>query len=153
MMNMAVAKCLIINLNILGGSDNKFSLVWHNYFNCYYRQRLGPAKEAFDEAHNLFDLTSANEWCIPLSRYVEMDIKLFYLKLVRAWFLVIKNPSDLLDPKHSTKLPRIVGYNFIKLVHQEFIKQHNTKVFEKLNVQKEWIIYYLHIYMPIIMPM
>ena len=39
-------------------------------------------------------------------------------------FLVVKDPSDLLQDKKKTKLPGIIGWNLIKLAYQEFIRKY-----------------------------
>ena len=44
------------------------------------------------EAHNLFDLKSANGGGISLSRYVELYIKCLGLKVPRIKFLITQNP-------------------------------------------------------------
>ena len=36
----------------------------------------------------------------------------------------------MLDPDHRTRLPRIVGWNLVKLAYQEFLKKYNINVFE-----------------------
>ena len=71
-----------------------------------------------------------------------MDLTFFGLKLPRVGFLVIQNLIDVLDNKHNTKLPGIVGWNLIKLSYQEFIKEHDAKVFDILSAKKEWTIYF-----------
>ena len=36
----------------------------------------------------------------------------------------------MLDPEPRTRLPRIVGWNLVKLAYQEFFKKYNIDVFE-----------------------
>ena len=48
----------------------------------------------------------------------------------RVRFLITQNPNYVLDPEHKTRLPRIVGWNWVKLSCQEFLKKYNTDVCE-----------------------
>ena len=48
----------------------------------YCRLQLGPVEGAMAETHNFFNLKSDNEGGIPLSRYVEMDIEFFQVKVL-----------------------------------------------------------------------
>ena len=80
-MKRAVAKCPKVGITIMGENmpllldcDSMVSLMWQTYFNRYFRPQLGPAEGAVVEAHNLFDLKSANGEGIPLSRYVKLDL-------------------------------------------------------------------------------
>ena len=41
----------------------------------------------------------------------------------KVGFLVVKDPSDLLETKKKTKLPGIIRWNLIKLAYQEFVKK------------------------------
>ena len=76
-MKRAVAKCPKVNVTIMGenmpsllDSGSMVSLMQQTYFNRYFRLQLGPVEGAVAEAHNLFDLKSANGGGIPLSRYM-----------------------------------------------------------------------------------
>ena len=100
-------------------SGSIVSLVCHNHLNCYFRPRLGPAGGSDTKAYTLFDLTNANGWHIPLSRYVELNIEFFYFKVPRAGTLVSQNSNVIPYPIHSTKLPGIVGWNLVKVAYQE----------------------------------
>ena len=72
--------------------------------------------------HNLFDLKGVNGGDIPIMRYFEMDSAFLGLRVPKVGFLVVKDPSDLLQTKKKTKLPGIIRWNLIKLVYQEFVK-------------------------------
>ena len=50
--------------------------------------------------------------------------------MARIRFLITQNPNKVLDPDHRTRLPRIVGWNLVKLAYQEFLKKYNINVFE-----------------------
>ena len=136
-MKRAVAKCPKVNVTIMGenmpsllDSSSVVSLMQQTYFNRYCRPQLGPAEGAVAEAHNLFDLKSANGGGIPLSRYVELDVEFLGLKVPKVGFLITQNPNEILDPKHKTRLPSIVGWNLVRLAYEEFTKKHRPIVFE-----------------------
>ena len=82
------------------------------------------------DTHHLFDLTSASGGAIPVSRYVELEIEFLGLHVPKVGFLITQNPNNVLDPDHRTRLPRIVGWNLVKLAYQEFLKKYNIDVFE-----------------------
>ena len=103
----SVAKCPKVNVTIMGenmpsllDSSSMVSLMPQTYFNRYFRPQLGSAEGAVAEAHNLFDLKSANGGGIPLSRYVGLDDEFLGLKLPKVGFLITQNPNEVLDPKH-----------------------------------------------------
>ena len=48
--------------------------------------------------------------------YLETYVKVVRLKVLRGEFLITKDPSHILDEKHQTKLPRVIGWKMIKLV-------------------------------------
>ena len=111
-------------------SGSMASLMWQDHFNQYFRLLLGPAEGLVADTHHLFNLTSASGGVIPLSRYVELDVEFLWLCVPRVRFLITQNPNNMLDPDHRTRLPRIVGWNLVKLAYQEFLKKYNIDVFE-----------------------
>ena len=104
--------------------------MWQDHFNQYFRLQLGPAEGSVVDPYHLFDLTSASSGAIPLSRYVELHVEFLGLHVPRVRFLIIQNPNKVLDPDHRKRLPRIVGWNLVKLAYQEFLKKYNIDVFE-----------------------
>ena len=138
-MKWAVAMCPSIKLKIMGesvpsllDSGSMVSLMQQDHFNQYFRPQLGPAEGSVADAHHLFDLPSASGEAIPLSRYVELDVEFVGLQVPRAGFLITQNPNKVLDPDHKTRLPRIVGWNLLKLAYQDFLKTYNINMFEGL---------------------
>ena len=136
-MKRAVAKCPKVIITIMSDnipslldSGSMVSLMWQTYFNRYFRPWLGPTEGAEAEEHNLFDLKSANGGGMLLFRYVELYVEFLGLKVPRVRFLVTKNPNEVLDPEHKTRLPSIVGWNLVRLAYEEFTKKHNPIVFE-----------------------
>ena len=125
-MKRAVAKCPKVNVTIMGenmpsqlDSGSMVSLMQQTYFNRYFRLLLGPAEGAVAQAHNLFDLKSANGGGISLSRYIELDVEFLGLKVPKVGFLITQNPNEVLDPKHKTQLPSIVGWNLVRFAYEE----------------------------------
>ena len=51
------------------------------------------------------------------------------LRVPQVGFLVVKDPSDLLQTKKKTKLPGIISWNLIKLAYQEFVRKYPVEVF------------------------
>ena len=127
----ALAKYPSIELNVMGesvpsllDSGSMVSLMWQDHFHRYFRSQLGPAEGLVADTHHLFDLTSASGGAIPVSRYVELGIEFLGLHVPKVGFLITQNPNNVLDPDHRTRLPRIVGWNLVKLAYQEFLKKY-----------------------------
>ena len=94
-MKWAVAKCPSIELKVMGesvpsllDSGSMVSLMMQDHFNRYFRPQLGPAEGSVADTHLLFDLTSASGGAIPLSRYVELDVKFLGIHVLRVGFLM-----------------------------------------------------------------
>ena len=139
-MKRAVAKCPKVNITILGeimpsllDSGSMVSLMWQTYL----RPWLGPAEGAVVEAHNIFNLKSANDGGIPLSRYIELDVEFLGLEVPRVRFLNTHNPNEVLDLEHKTRLPGIVGWNLVRVAYEEFINEHNPIVFENFECPED----------------
>ena len=91
-MKWAVAKCPSVELRIMGesgpsllDSGSMVSLMWQDYFNRYLRLQLGPAEGSVADTHHMFDLTSAIGGAISLSRYVELDGRVFGATSAKGW--------------------------------------------------------------------
>ena len=145
-MKLAVAKCTSIELKIMGksvplllDSGSMFSLMWQEHFNRYFRPQVGSAEGSVAAPHHMFNLTSASGWAIPLSRYVELDVEFLGLQVPRDRFLITQSPNKVLDPEHKTRLHWIVGWNVVKLVCQELLKNTTSMCLRILNAQMESI--------------
>ena len=88
------------------------------------------------DAHHMF-IASASGGAIPLCRYVELNVEFLGLQVPRVGFLITWNPNKVSDPEHKTRLPRIVGWNLVKLVYQEFLKKYNINMFEDFECSDE----------------
>ena len=110
-------------------SGSMVSLVQQCYFDQNIKPKLGPTRGPEANLHNLFDLKGANGGDIPITKYFEMDVTLLGLRVPKVGFLVVKDPSNLLQTNKKTKLPGIIGWNLIKLSYQEFIKKYPVEAF------------------------
>ena len=68
---------------------------------------------------------------MPVSRYLEADIKLLGFFVPCVGFLMVKEPNSLLEPQHSTQLPGVIGCNLICLGCEEFGRVYDFEPFEK----------------------
>ena len=135
-MKQVVVSSPRINLECMGGkltsllhSRSMASLVKQSYFYQNIKPKVGPARGPEATLHNLFDLKDANGCDIPVMRYFEMDVAFLGLKGSKVGFLVVKDPSDLLEAIKKTKLPGIMGCNLIKFVYKEFVKNYMIEEF------------------------
>ena len=81
------------------------------------------------KAHQLFHLTVANDGQLPVKMYTELDINFLGLKVPNVGVLIVDDPSQVLDKKHQTKLPGIVGWNLIWLSYNAFVEQYGASGF------------------------
>ena len=119
-MKQAVASSSRVSLECMGkklvsllDSRSMVSLDQQSYFDQNIRPNLGSARRLEANSHNLFDFKGVNGGDIPIMRYFEMDVPFLLLRVLKVGFLVIKDPSDLLQTKKKTKLPDIIGWNLI----------------------------------------
>ena len=81
------------------------------------------------DAHVLFNLTVANDGQLPMKMYTEFDINFLGLKVLNVGFLILEEPKSVLDRKHHTKLPGIIGWTLIWLVYQVFVEKYRGEIF------------------------
>ena len=75
------------------------------------------------EAHQLFHLTVVNDGQLPVNMYTELDINLLGLKVLNGSVPVVEDPSQVLEKKHQSKLPAIVGWNLVWLSYNAFTEK------------------------------
>ena len=61
--------------------------------------------------------------------YTELDINFLGLKVPNVGVLIVDDPSQVLDKKHQSKLPGIVGWNLIWLSYNTFVEQYGASGF------------------------
>ena len=70
-----------------------------------------------------------NDGHLPDKMYTELDITFLGLKVPNVGMLFVEDPSQVLDKKHQSKLPGIVGWNLVQLSYSAFIKKYGTSGF------------------------
>ena len=83
-------------------------------------------------AQKLFNLTVTNDGQLPIKMYTELEIAFLGLKVPNVGMLVIEDPSQVLDKKHQSKLPGIVGWNLVWLSYNMFVKKYGTSGFSSV---------------------
>ena len=56
--------------------------------------------------------------------YVELDLDFLGIVVPKVGFRITQEPNKLLESRHRTKLPGVVGWNLIKLAYQVFVKNY-----------------------------
>ena len=130
-------KCMGRNMASLFNSESMVSLVQQNYFERNIKPQLEPSRGPEANLHNLLDLKGVNGAETPLTRYFKMCVAFLELKIPKVGFLVVKDPSDLLETK-KTKLPGIMGWDLIRLAYKDFTEKHPTEVFNSFNGHQMW---------------
>ena len=135
-MQQAVAKCSKISVASMGvqipcllDSGSKISLIRHSYFREHLLPKIEMPMGEKSEAHTLFNLTAANDGQLPVRKYIELDVNFMGLKVSNVGFLIINEPSKVLEKKHHTKLPGIIGWNLIWLAFKVFKNKYGEESF------------------------
>ena len=96
------------------GSD--VSLIRYSYFKEHLLPKIEMPTGEKSDAHILFNLTARNDGQLPVKQYIELDINFMGLKVLNVGFLIIDERNKVLEKKHHTKLPGIIGWNLIQLM-------------------------------------
>ena len=110
-------------------SGSQVTLICQSYFEQEILPHIRPSRREKAEAHQLFQLTAANNGKLPMSMYVKLDLDDFGVWVPKVGVLITQEPNKLLDEPHKTKLPGVIGWHLIKLACQVFT-QNLTKSFE-----------------------
>ena len=97
-------------------------LIREAYFNKYILPLLRGSAEELAEAHSLFRLSAANNQEMPVTKYFEADVSILGFQIPSVGFLMVKDPSTVLESQYSTHTPRVIGCNLIRLRYEEFGK-------------------------------
>ena len=85
-------------------SGSQVTLICQSFFEQEILPHIKPADGEKAEAHQLFQLTAANNGKLPVSMYVELDSD--FLGIVpKVGVLITEEPNELLETHHKTKLP------------------------------------------------
>ena len=100
------------------------------YFERHLLPKIQEATGEKAKAHQLFHLTVTNNGQLPVKMYTELDINFLGLKVPNVGVLIVDDPTQVLDKKHQTKLPGIVGWNLIWLSYNAFVEQYGASGFD-----------------------
>ena len=64
-----------------------------------------------------------------IKMYTELDLTFLGLKVPNVGVLIAEEPNQVLDKKHQTRLPGIVGWNLIWLSYNVFVQKYGTTGF------------------------
>ena len=67
---------------------------------------------------------------MPIKMYTELDLTFLGLKVLKVGVLIAEELNQVLDTKHQTRLPGIIGWNLIQLSYDMFIKEYRTTGFD-----------------------
>ena len=67
---------------------------------------------------------------MPIKMYTKLDLTFLGLKVPKVGVLIAEEPNQVLDKKHQTRLPGIIGWNLIRLSYDVFIKKYGTTGFD-----------------------
>ena len=115
-MQCAVAKCPKVCISAHGiqipsllDSSSEVTLLWQSYFDKHILPKIKLATGEKADAHNLFKIKVADDGQMPIKKYTELDLTFWGLKMPNAGVLIAEKPNQVLDKKHQTRLPGIVG--------------------------------------------
>ena len=136
-MQRAVAKCPKVCISAhriqipsLLDSGSEVTLLQQSHFEQHILPKIKPATGEKADAHCLFKLTVANDGHMPIKMYTELDLTFLGLKVPKVGVLIAEEPNQVLDKKHQTRLPGIIGWNLIQLSYDVFIKKYGTTGFD-----------------------
>ena len=136
-MQCAVAKCPKICISThriqipsLLDSGSEVTLLRQSYFDQHILPKIKLATGEKADTHCLFKLTVANDGQMPIKMYTELDLTFLGLKVLKVGVLIAEEPNQVLDKKHQTRLPGIIGWNLIWLSYDMFIRKYGTTGFD-----------------------
>ena len=119
-----------IQIPSLLDSGSDVMLLRQAYFEKHLLPKIQEATGEKAKAHQLFHLTVTNNGQLPVKMYTELDINFLGLKVPNVGVLIVDDPTQVLDKKHQTKLPGIVGWNLIWLSYNVFVEQYGASGFD-----------------------
>ena len=81
------------------------TLIREAYFNKHILPLLCGSVEELVKAHSLFRLSATNNQDMPVLKYFEADVTILGFRIPSVGFLVVKDPSTVLEPQYSTQKP------------------------------------------------
>ena len=115
-----------IQIPSLWDLDSEVMLLRQSYINQHLLPKIKMATSEKAEAHQLFNLMVGNDGQVPVKMYTKLEITFLGFKVLNVGILVVEDPSQVLDKKHHSKLPGIVGWNLVWLSYNAFIGKYGT---------------------------
>ena len=119
-----------IQIPSLLDSGSEVMLLRQSYFEKHLLPKIQVATSEKAEAHQLFHFMVTNDGQLPVKMYMELDIKILGFKVQNVGILVVEDLSQVLDKKHQSKLPGIVGWNLVWLSYNVPIERYGTSGFD-----------------------
>ena len=136
-MQRAFAKCPKVCISAhriqipsLLDSGSEVTLLQQSYFDQYILPKIKLATGEKANAHCLFKLTVAKDGQMPIKMYTELDSTFLGLRVPKVGVLIAEELNQVLDKKHQTRLPCIIGWSLIWLSYDVFIKKYGTTGFD-----------------------
>ena len=118
-MQRAVSQCPAVPMDLLGrkvpsllDSGSMVTLICKGYFTKNIQHLLNKSSSKLAEAHSMFQLSTANNEIMSVSKYFEADVTLLGFRIPWVGILVVKDPNAL-EPEYSTQLPGVIRCNLI----------------------------------------
>ena len=112
-MQQGVAKCPKISISSMGvqipsllDSGSEVLLIHYSHFKEHLLPKIEDPIGEKSEVHILFNLTAANDGQLPIKKYIALDVNFLGLKVPNVGFLIIDEPSRVLDKKQSDQASR-----------------------------------------------
>ena len=129
-MQHAVAKSPKVSISIHGiqilsllDSGSEVTLLSQSYVQQHLLPEIKVAMSKKADCHKLLNLTVTNDGQLPIKMYTELDFTFLGLEVPNVDILIIDGPSQVLDKKHQSKLPGIVGWNLVQLSYNVFVRK------------------------------
>ena len=115
------------------GDAHSWGLFQQAYFALIMRFGGGIGWSTFVVLH----FSAANNQDMPVSKYFKADVTILGFCIPSVGFLVVKDPSTVLEPQYSTQMPGVIRCNLIRLGCEEFGKVFGFEAFETFTCPKE----------------
>ena len=77
---------------------------------------------------------------MPIKMYTKLVLTFLGLKVPKVGVSIVEELNQVLDKKHQTRLPGIIGWNLIRLSYDVFIKKYGTTGFDSFMFPEESIL-------------
>ena len=119
-----------IQIPSLLDSGSEVMLLRQSYFEKHLLPKIQVMTSEKADAHQLFHLTVTNDGHLPVKMYMVLDISLLGLKVPNVGMIIVEDLSQVLDKKHQSMLPGVVGWNVIWLSYNAFVEKYGASGFD-----------------------